>query len=103
MAQLQFHEAGRPLFVFLLRPGRTVIGRADSCDLALPSDSVSRVHCVIEGRADGYWISDRSRHGTAVNGQRVDDSRRLDEGDDLGIGTYRAMFSTREEATLRSA
>ncbi len=102
MAQLQFHEAGRPLFVQPLRRGRTVVGRADSCDLALPSDSVSRVHCVIDGRPDGWFVHDRSRHGTTVNGGKVSDGYRLQTGDELSVGTYRARFSEADDPALRS-
>ncbi|MEQ1500796.1 MAG: sigma 54-interacting transcriptional regulator [Myxococcota bacterium] len=101
MAQIQFHESGRPLFVHVLRPGRTVIGRSDSCDLALPSDSVSRVHCVIDTRPDGFWVHDRSRHGTEVNGERID-ARQLADGDDIAIGTYRARFTITDDASLHN-
>jgi two-component system response regulator HydG len=102
MAQLQFHESGRPLFVQPLRPGRTVIGRADSCDLALPSDSVSRVHCVVDGRADGWHVFDRSRHGTTVNGEKVSDGYRLADGDELTLGTYRARFRATDDPGMRA-
>lgn len=101
MAQLQFHEAGRPLFVHVLRPGRTVIGRSDSCDLALPSESVSRIHCVLDGRTDGWFVQDRSRHGTEVNNARID-VHALQEKDEIAIGTYRATFSLTEDARLRN-
>jgi transcriptional regulator with AAA-type ATPase domain/pSer/pThr/pTyr-binding forkhead associated (FHA) protein len=102
MAHLQFHEAGRPLFVQHLRLGRTVVGRADSCDVALPSDSVSRVHCVVDGRSEGWFVHDRSRHGTTVNGAKVSDGYQLRAGDELTIGTYRAKFSDRDDPGARS-
>jgi DNA-binding NtrC family response regulator len=104
MAQLQFHENGRALFVFVLRPGRTVIGRSDACDLALPSDSVSRVHCLIEQRPDGtWWVHDRSRHGTQVNGRKIDAAEQVRDDDEIGIGTYRAHLRTAESASSRVA
>ncbi len=53
MPHLQFSKDGKALFVHLLRPGRTVIGRSDRADLALPSDGVSRVHCAIEQPPEG--------------------------------------------------
>ncbi|MEQ1567897.1 MAG: sigma 54-interacting transcriptional regulator [Myxococcota bacterium] len=103
MPQLQFHESGRPLFVHVLRGGRTVIGRSDSCDLALPSDSVSRVHCMIDGRPEGWFVQDRSRHGTQVNGKRVDGTVPLADEDEISIGTYRARFVLKEDPSLRGA
>ncbi len=102
MPHLQFHEAGRSLFLHLLKPGRTVIGRSDTCDVALPSESVSRVHCVFEKRADGWWVHDRSRHGTRVNGAPVG-SRLLIEGDRVGLGVYEARFSSREDGSPQTA
>jgi transcriptional regulator with AAA-type ATPase domain/pSer/pThr/pTyr-binding forkhead associated (FHA) protein len=102
MAHLEFHESGRALFVQWLRPGRTVMGRADSCDVALPSDSVSRVHCVVDGRPDGWFVHDRSRHGTTVNGTKVSDGYRLSNGDEVSIGTYRAKFHEKDDPSLRS-
>ncbi len=93
MPQLRFHENGRPLFVHVLRPGRTVIGRSDRCDLALPSDSVSRFHCTVDGTSEGWTLTDRSRHGTAVNGDPVEASRVLADDDEIAIGAYRARFT----------
>jgi transcriptional regulator with AAA-type ATPase domain len=92
MAHLQFREGDRLLFMHQLQPGRTMIGRSDRCDVALPSDSVSRTHCILERRTEGWWIQDRSRHGTMVNGETVRRSL-LADGDDLVLGIYTARFS----------
>jgi transcriptional regulator with AAA-type ATPase domain len=92
MPHLHFFQGETPLFVHLLRPGRTVLGRSDRCDVALPSEDVSRVHCLVEQRADGWWLTDRSRNGTQVNGEDVE-RRQLQDGDVLGIGDYAARFA----------
>lgn len=92
MPRLHFHEGPRELFVHQLPPGRTVVGRSDACDLALPSDSVSRVHCIVEPRGGEWWLLDRSSHGTFVNGSRIE-RHRLSHGDRLDIGVYGARFS----------
>lgn len=92
MPMLQFYDGGRTVFVYALRGGRSVIGRADTCDLALPSDSVSRVHCIIDERTEGWTLIDRSRHGTFVNG-KVNETVCLKEGDDIKIGTFQARFT----------
>jgi DNA-binding NtrC family response regulator len=92
MPHLQFLHGDRPLFLHVLRSGRTVLGRSDRCDVALPSESVSRVHCTLELRADGWWLTDRSRHGTRVNGERVE-AALLAHADEIGIGEYTVRFS----------
>ena len=102
MPTLQFHEGGRLLFVHVLRPGRTVVGRSDSCDLALPSESVSRVHCLFQSRPEGWTVSDRSRHGTLVNGERIE-SIALRDRDEIGIGTYTAIFLAADDTRTRVA
>ncbi|MBX2796055.1 MAG: sigma 54-interacting transcriptional regulator [Myxococcales bacterium] len=99
MPQLQFEEQGRVLFVHVLRQGRTVIGRSDRCDLALPSERVSRVHCVVEGARDGWRVLDRSRHGTVVNGVTIQEHT-LRDGDELRLGLYTLRFRTQADAQL---
>jgi two-component system, NtrC family, response regulator HydG len=91
MPRLQFRADGRDLFTHLLRPGRTLIGRSDRCDVALPSDHVSRVHCALEQRTDGWWLVDRSRNGTLVNGKTVPEVR-LENRDVLELGQFEATF-----------
>lgn len=91
MPVLVFMEGERTLFRHRLQPGRTVVGRSDRCDVALPSEDVSRVHCVVERRGDVFWVSDRSRHGTRINGSQVQRAE-LSAGDQLGIGPYTARF-----------
>jgi DNA-binding NtrC family response regulator len=93
---LQFTSGGRALFRHRLHPGRTVVGRSDRCDVALPADGVSRTHCVIDGRPDGWWLIDRSRHGTLVRGAPATRVQ-LAEGDTIGIGPYAAIFTLEEE------
>jgi hypothetical protein len=64
-----------------------VVGRTAECDIALPSELVSRRHATIRGGADGLHISDSgSRHGTFVNGRRVKASVHVVDGDVLVIG-----------------
>jgi len=101
MPQLHFHTDGRDLFVHPLREGRTVIGRSDRCDIALPGEAISRIHCVLERRTEGWWISDRSRHGVRVNGASVDRHLLADQ-DELSLGPYSARFSMQSEIALRT-
>jgi transcriptional regulator with AAA-type ATPase domain len=97
MPFLTFYTDNRELFVYTLPPSRTLIGRSDRCDVALPSDAVSRTHCVIELRPDGWWVTNRSRAGTWVQ-QRPIDRQSLADGDVLTIGPYQVRFSTASHA-----
>ena len=91
MAHLSFYQGDRSLLTHLLRPGRTVIGRSDRCDVALPSDALSRTHCTIDQRSEGWVLTDRSRHGTWLGQERVQ-RHLLQDGDVFHIGEYRVGF-----------
>jgi transcriptional regulator with AAA-type ATPase domain len=91
MPMLQFHDGARQLFVHVVRGSRTIVGRADSCDLALPSDNVSRVHFIIDRRGDKWVLLDRSRNGTQVNGRLVTECE-LDDQDEIDLGNCAARF-----------
>ncbi len=101
MPQLRFQRDGQTVFVHALnRNGRTVIGRSDRCDLSLPSDLISRTHCMIEARGDQWWLVDRSRHGTRVNGAAI--SRvALSAGDTIQLGDYTAEFGEQNDEIHR--
>ena len=75
--------------VFLLAPGRNVIGRAPTAEVVLPWLHISRQHAVIEYFANGSWeIEDlHSRNGTAVNGKKIQPRALvpLNEGDHIQI------------------
>lgn len=56
----------------VLPVGRYLVGRADSCDIVIPSNGVSAVHAVLEITPRGTKVYDmNSRNGTFVNGERV--------------------------------
>src|SRR5687768_13396326 len=98
MAQLEFFLGERRLFASELRDGRIRIGRVVTCDLSLPSETVSRVHCTIDGDRGTFVVADRSTHGTAVNDEKLTGPRTLVDGDVVAIGLYRARFTTRPPA-----
>lgn len=68
--------------------GRTSIGRALDNAVCLEDDTdVSRYHAAIEGRRDGFWLSDLgSRNGTSINDDPVESERKLDDGDLIRVG-----------------
>jgi len=91
MVSLTFFRNGEALMDYRLRAGRTSIGRADSCDVALPGEAVSRSHCLITGRGARWELVDRSRHGTWMDGERVE-RRLLVHGDVFTVGEFQVHF-----------
>ncbi len=66
-----------------------LIGRSRRrADFQFDDPTVSSVHCEFQSDASGLTVRDLSRHGTLVNGRKVD-SARLHEGDIVEIGGYR--------------
>jgi DNA-binding NtrC family response regulator len=92
MPTLQFEIHGLPHFGYPLRGGRCVLGRADSCDVALPFERISRIHCVVEHRGDRWQVVDRSRNGTFLNGKAVERRQELRDGDVIQVGEATVRF-----------
>lgn len=98
-------EAGRPV---ALAEGRTVFGRADSCEVTLDDEAVSTDHLEISVRGGSLLATDLdSRNGTKLNGNPLDRPRRLRNGDVLQIGPYRLEVALppqiRHESTVTTA
>lgn len=55
-----------------LAEGRTILGRAQNCDVIVNDESISRQHAQLTARREGVEVEDLdSRNGTYVNGQPV--------------------------------
>ncbi len=90
-----------------LRDTTTRVGRSDECDVALPSEVISRVHAIFDRQDGAWWVIDKSRHGTRLNGERVPQHTAVDgqarlaaplrPGDVLQIGEYAVVFTEAEE------
>lgn len=78
---------------FLLDPGRANrLGRDIDCDIVLTDPLCSRVHAIIDRDEEGWWVHDqKSRNGSFINGQKVDDGR-LVEGCTLRVGSTEFAF-----------
>ena len=64
------------------------IGRSREADIPLIDDKASRVHCGIRFSSGEFYLKDlKSRNGTFVNGQRVEDTVKLQPGDRIQVGT----------------
>jgi len=68
---------------------KLLVGRRDSCDIALRFQNVSSRHCELEF-VDGYWLVRDlgSSNGTKVNGVRVR-SKWVLPGDELSVAKHR--------------
>ena len=102
MAQLVFFRGEEKLIEYRLQPGRTSIGRADSCDVAVPGESVSRTHCFVVWRGDTIEVIDRSRHGLTVDGKPVTRCS-IQDGAELGLGPYRVVLRMQADRALPTA
>jgi DNA-binding response OmpR family regulator len=77
-----------------------VLGRAETCDIVLPSQLISRRHASIQRAEQGYLLEDLDSHnGTTVNGQRLSGARLLHDGDCIEIGGVRRLFFVDNDAT----
>lgn len=73
-ATLRFTLDGRPHEVRVERA--SVIGSSPDAQVVVAANAVSRLHCVLEPRADGLWVRDLgSRNGTFVAGMLVREAR----------------------------
>jgi hypothetical protein len=70
---------------FILKPGDNVLGRENSCDIAFPSDGVSKKHVLISVTGDVVFAEDQgSANGTFVNGKLIKRIS-MQSGDRIGL------------------
>lgn len=63
-----------------------VLGRDDECDIVLPERQVSRQHIRIFAGEGKFTVEDlESRNGTWINGQRLQGSQELFDGDEIHV------------------
>jgi serine phosphatase RsbU (regulator of sigma subunit) len=79
------------------------IGRKMEKDLAVPDPRVSRDHALIISENGKFFVEDQgSKHGTFVNGERVQQRKELDRNDRLEFGardTIYAVFHPQQRTT----
>ena len=77
-------DAGRS---FVVGQVGATLGRADDNTFVLTDPAISRRHAQVEAQEAGLTIADAgSRHGTWVNGRRLDRPCPLRPGDTVGLG-----------------
>ncbi len=78
-----------------------LIGRAPDCQLVVPDRQVSRHHARIERRSTGLFLADlHSKNGTHLNGTKVSEEVRLQDGDIIQIALALKLTFIGNEATL---
>lgn len=94
MAHLLLRQPGKQAISFSLDGLSQVrLGRHESNELVLEDEQASRRHAVLMPHAAGWEVRDlESRHGTAVNGERIQ-QRNLSDGDRIQIGHALIDFS----------
>lgn len=90
--------------MFALNANKHVLGRGDDCCFQLVDEKASRNHCTVAcqtGNSLGgtnipskQWVLEDlgSSNGTTVDGQKIEASTPLEEGNLIGIGTTKAVF-----------
>ncbi len=83
------------------------IGRKMEKDLAIADPRVSRDHALIVSESGKFYVEDQgSKHGTFVNGERVEQRKILERNDRLEFGardTIYAVFHPERTATANTA
>jgi DNA-binding winged helix-turn-helix (wHTH) protein len=78
----------------------TTFGRSETCDVVIPSPTVSRVHAQIELQHNRYILSDAgSSNGTYINGRRLEEPTQLSTNDEIWLGSSAVslLFTDPEE------
>lgn len=81
------------------------IGRSPHNTIALPNESVSRAHAMVQFTDSGscYLYDLDSRNGTVVNGRRISVPTMLRHGDRITIGPYTLGFVQEQPAEVPPA
>ena len=87
------------------RAARHDVSRAGqrSCHVFLMDDTMSSSQASLFWGPDGdYWLNDSgSKNGTTLNGRRIEEATRLNDGDVLGVGVTFVLFRSASEVTSR--
>jgi DNA-binding response OmpR family regulator len=77
-----------------------ILGRAKDCDIVVAGQLISRRHACIRRAEHCYTLEDLGSHnGTTINGQRLNGTRTLHDGDCIELGGMRRLFFVDGDAT----
>ena len=86
-----------------LKLKKLIIGRSNEATLKLMHPSISRKHCVIEKRDNGFFARNISTTNPLYLNERNVSEQRLFSGDKLQMGTFSITFISDEKADTRQA
>jgi pSer/pThr/pTyr-binding forkhead associated (FHA) protein/tetratricopeptide (TPR) repeat protein len=86
-----------------LKLKKLIIGRSNEATLKLMHPSISRKHCVIEKRDNGFYARNISTTNPLFLNNRNVSEQRLFSGDKLQMGTFSITFISDEKADTRQA
>lgn len=79
-----------------------LLGRGADVDLRIPDPSLSRSHARFEREGETLWVVDLgSRNGTAVEGTRITDRRKLENGEHITVGNVILRYAIQDAHTLK--
>jgi len=99
--QMQESPGGGVVGALSLSDGRRIelgeepvtIGRLPECDVAIPDPNVSRQHAQVRRLGSDFVLVDMgSTNGTKLNGSWISGERRLNDGDEIGLGATSILF-----------
>jgi sigma-B regulation protein RsbU (phosphoserine phosphatase) len=94
MPEIAIQTAGGTKERYPIDRTRVSIGRSRESDIFLPDQWLSRNHAAIEQREDGYYVNDlNSKNGTLLNGEPLQEWRRLRPGDIITLGEHTLTFN----------
>ncbi|RAL25285.1 hypothetical protein DL240_03480 [Lujinxingia litoralis] len=95
-------QNGQVADTFSFDHGAYVVGRLETCDVVLPSASVSREHARISVQDGRCYIEDLgSANGVVVDGQRVVQQRDLGTASQIRIGDYYLYLEFKRSARMK--
>jgi len=84
--------------VFRIKEGRSTIGRNITNTIVIDDKMISNYHAVIVNENDEIKIEDlESRNGIFLNGLRIDNSAKLNDGCIIKLGSTMLRFHSIEE------
>lgn len=89
---LRIYQQGQLVAIKQFLDNQIVIGHNADVQLDLDSDEISPLHCIIEERDSGYYLTDLgSANGTIIEGEKVLDER-IESGTHFEVGPYKIEF-----------
>ncbi|MBI4239348.1 MAG: sigma 54-interacting transcriptional regulator [Deltaproteobacteria bacterium] len=92
MAYLILSRRGEVVTRFLLEQERVTVGRDPECDLTIDDPGISRQHCDLQWDGNHFLLTDHSRNGTFLDGERMRDTALLHDDSRIELGAFMLEF-----------